>query len=591
MDILSLSKFKMIEFLAEINLSEKKRKLSTNLSKILSKSCPDNKISIFNDDAINISYVGEDKNFCKKIVNSKKYYTFANLTFEDETIVKTKLKNHDLANISTSELMLSYFLEFGSEGFSELKDDFCFFLFDENKKKLSIYRDYVGFQNYYLLKDEEHIFLSSNFKNISCLPEKNFSLNHQKIRDFLNLMDLSKTNTFFCEVLKVAPGTELHITKGSEESKKFSKLTLTDIREEELIKKNLAYEFKRSVMTKQNQALSKVGFLFSGGLDSSSVLSMFDRNKTSNQKLYAFSATFLNIDGSIRHLIDETEYQKEVLNKKMIEKKSFSAERLTTLSDLDFYLETIGQPFFFPNLYIPAKAFKEAKNYNINTVLNGNDGDSVLSHGYEHFVELFFSIRWFSLYKIVKDTAIRRKKSKIFIFKRAVIDQLMFNGAFFSSARKRHEEVLSTTLHSNAIEIQSRIAASFGIKEHYPFYSKRFIEFCVSIPAEFKNRKGYSRYIFRKAMEGIVPDKSLLRATKSNLGHALCLNYRDIDKDLINMHLKNPHKELINIVDIEKLRTKWRELLKNPRKFSSRSNVPSKIFAFVVMNRWLQLTK
>ena len=579
----------MIEFLAEISLSEKSTKFCDHIRTILSTSCPDNKISAFNDDAMNISFVGNERNFCKKIVGSKLYYCFANLTLEDEATVKANTKNTDQGNIPTSELMLAYFLEFGSEGFSKLKNDFCFFLFDYDKKKISIYRDHVGLQNYYSLKEKGHIFLSSSFKNISSLPLKNFSLNHKKIRDFVNLKDFSKTTTFFNEVFKVAPGTEFHLTKESEESKEYSKLILTDLCENKLIKKNLEVEFQKTVMTKQNKALDKVGFLFSGGLDSSSVLSMFDHHRASNQKLYAFSATFSNIDESIRHLIDETEYQKEVLNGKNIENKSFSAERLTTLSDLDYYLKILGQPFFFPNLYIPAKAFKEAKNNNINTVLNGNDGDSVLSHGYEYFVELFLSFRWLRLYKNIKETAIKRKKSKIFIFKRAVIDQLIFNGVFFSSARKRHEEVLLTSLHSNAIEIQSRIASFLGVKEHYPFYGKRFIEFCVSMPAKLKNKKGYSRYIFREAMKGILPEKLILRGTKSNLGHALCLNYRDIDKDLIDTHLNNPHEELKNIVDIGQLRIYWSELLRNPRKFSTRSNIPSKLFAFVVMNRWLQL--
>ena len=124
-----------------------------------------------------------------------------------------------------------------SEGFSKLKNDFCFFLFDNDKKKISIYRDHVGFQNYYLLKEKGHIFLSSSFKNISSLPLKNFSLNHKKIRDFLNLEDFSKTNTFFNEVFKVASGTEFHLEKESEESKEYSKLILTDLCENKLIKK------------------------------------------------------------------------------------------------------------------------------------------------------------------------------------------------------------------------------------------------------------------------------------------------------------------------------------------------------------------
>ena len=74
-------------------------------------------------------------------------------------------------------------------------------------------------------------------------------------------------------------------------------------------------------------------------------------------------------------------------------------------SKLDFYLEIIGQPFFFPNLYLPNKAFKLASDKGIALMMNGNDGDSVISHGYEYFLELFSSLRWVKLFQQINSTA------------------------------------------------------------------------------------------------------------------------------------------------------------------------------------------
>ena len=95
---------------------------------------------------------------------------------------------------------------------------------------------------------------------------------------------------------------------------------------------------------------NKVGFLFSGGLDSSTIISFFRRFKTSNQRIFALSAQFQNLNKNIVHLIDESNFQFEITDSDDIETIAFDGQAETTLSNLDFYLDIIGQPFFFPNL-------------------------------------------------------------------------------------------------------------------------------------------------------------------------------------------------------------------------------------------------
>ena len=223
--------------------------------------------------------------------------------------------------------------------------------------------------------------------------------------------------------------------------------------------------------------------------------------------------------------------------------------------------------------------------------MNGNDGDTVISHGYEYFQELFLSFKWIKLYKEINKTAAVRSQSKRFIFKRTVFDQLSLRNLHFGYAKKKHLKNISTSNHSKAIEIQSLIANYYGVEERYPFYNRKLIEYCLNISPNLKNKDGHSRYILKQAIKGIVPEKIRTRHTKSNLAHALCKNFVEKDSKIINMELSNPNKIIKDLIDINDLKSSWNSLKENPREYATRSSVTSKIFSFVVLNRWLRINK
>ena len=148
---------------------------------------------------------------------------------------------------------------------------------------------------------------------------------------------------------------------------------------------------------------------------------------------------------------------------------------------------------------------------------------------------------------------------------------------------------MSSSNHSKAIEIQSMLASFYGIQERYPFYNKDLIEYCLNISPELKNKSGHSRYVLKQAIQYVVPEKIRNRTRKSNLGHSLCLSFVKKDHEFINSQISNPNDVIKNIVDMNDLRNSWDDLKKNPRKYSTRSTMPSRIFSYVVLNRWLDL--
>ena len=103
-----------------------------------------------------------------------------------------------------------------------------------------------------------------------------------------------------------------------------------------------------------------------------------------------------------------------------------------------------------------------------------------------------------------------------------------------------------------------------------------------------KNKNGHSRYVLKEAIKNIVPEKIRKRTKKSNLAHALCLSFVEKDNELISRQLSNPNEAINKIVNIIELRESWDDLKRNPRKYATRSTIPSKIFSYVVLNRWLE---
>ena len=58
------------------------------------------------------------------------------------------------------------------------------------------------------------------------------------------------------------------------------------------------------------------------------------------------------------------------------------------------------------------------------------------------------------------------------------------------------------------------MAQQHGIEYRYPFLDVKLVEFFYSLPSEYKFKNGMGRYLFRMAMEEILPEKIRMRNDK-----------------------------------------------------------------------------
>jgi asparagine synthase (glutamine-hydrolysing) len=74
------------------------------------------------------------------------------------------------------------------------------------------------------------------------------------------------------------------------------------------------------------------------------------------------------------------------------------------------------------------------------------------------------------------------------------------------SARGLHVRLLTSGELAVANDRYDRMASRCGVEPRHPFQDRDLLEFCVGLPVNWKFRDGWTKYILRKSLGGIVPD-------------------------------------------------------------------------------------
>lgn len=129
------------------------------------------------------------------------------------------------------------------------------------------------------------------------------------------------------------------------------------------------------------------------------------------------------------------------------------------------------------------------------------------------------------------------------------------------------------------------LARSFGVEVRTPFYDRQLVEFGARIPADLK-LEGIERTkrLFRKAMEGVLPD--VVNARKDKLGHSVPLkNWLRLDGVLgrrVRESLRAGDSPVAGI-----LRPRYLERLIDEHT-TRRHNHSHRLWAAFVLDAWLR---
>jgi asparagine synthase (glutamine-hydrolysing) len=509
----------------------------------------------------------------------------ARIDNRDELIPQLSFSNRRSDEISDSEIILRAYEKWGEDCLPRLIGDFVFAIWDAKNQKLVCARDALGVKHfYYYYKPGKTFALASEIKGLLCLPEIPRELNETNIGDILILNFEDKENTPYKEIKRLPATNVLIVDENNLEIRRYwqpKPLDKKNLRSNKDYEEEFKALFTKAVTSRLRSAYP-VGTELSGGLDSSSITAVASRHleKSGKPPLETFSAIFPSI-AAIDSRIDERKYVQSIVDACRCEPNYVEADSFSPFKDMDKLQRHADHPIGAPNVFMDWALYEAAKEKNVRVLLSGFDGDSTVSYGYEALYHLARRGRWIRLVKdavaLNKNMPHRHHGFKRLVWKQGIrtaipesafqtwrvlcgrprksqktlslpyisnynykavnsdfADKLNLKNRYFDlRAKNQPENVSDIDAHWNgltsglfafALETFEKASAAFGVEPRYPFFDRRLIEFCIALPPEQRLYNGWTRSIFRRAMNGILPPEVQWRTDKANIGLSFKVN-------------------------------------------------------------------
>lgn len=462
---------------------------------------------------------------------------------------------------SDTEVLIEGWNFWGIEVLKKIKGMFSFAIFDKIEKKLFLFRDAFGIKPlYFLINDKASEFIfSSEIPPILSLTKHEIGQNYQVVYDYLihGISDFGD-KTFYDGIFRILPGCGLNIYVDLDKNKiKLSHLKWWTPE----IKENSKIEYQEAKIIVREKFLENidyhlrsdvpVGFILSGGIDSSSVL-YAAKHLNPDLKLTSFSY----IDSSTK--ISEEKwinYVSKDLNSNPV-KVHFQKDYF--INNFNKVISSQGEPFGGTSIFAQYLVFEAVKKNDIVVTLDGQGADEILAGytGYpksvfRSFIEkrdyisgLRFLYHWKNwpgrsnrdVLEIISSVILNEKAKKIFFnyFKTNLtpdwIDSNFFkeNGVSFDLidpklekeySKRRLSEKLKNEINGQGLQCllrySDRNSMTHSIENRVPFLTIDLVEFLLSLPENFLvSNHGQTKRIFRDSLRGIVSNKILDRRDK-----------------------------------------------------------------------------
>jgi asparagine synthase (glutamine-hydrolysing) len=485
----------------------------------------------------------EDGNLA--IVFNGEIYNFRELKAELESL------GHRFKTNSDTETIVHAFEEFGADCLEKLRGMFAFAIWNFREETLFIARDRVGKKPlFYALTEAGDFVFGSELKTL---------LTHGEIKKEIDLAALDAYLTFgyvpeeFCifkNVQKLAPAHFLIFKNGKIETCKywdFDYAPPENIKTEAEYIEILREKIKDAVDVRLISEVPLGAFL-SGGVDSSTIVAMM--SQISNVPVKTFSIGF-NEDS-----FNELKYARVAAKHFNTEHHEFvvTPDLVEIIDELVWHFD---EPFADSSALPTFMVAKMAREF-VTVVLSGDGGDELFA-GYTRYAtdkqrsglanlpksfragvlqnlseKLPHNFRGKNyLYNISLDAVDRYIDSishfngnrKKLLYSKDFLGKL--NGGFGAGERefKRYAESVSTGnpidnllyldsktyLPGDILTKVDRMTMATSLEARVPLLDHKLIEFVVQIPTALKIKGTETKYILKRAMEGIVPREILYR--------------------------------------------------------------------------------
>lgn len=462
---------------------------------------------------------------------------------------KLEALGHLFHTNSDTETIVHAYEEYGAKCVDHLRGMFAFALWDESAQKLFIARDRAGKKPlYYSLTSKSTLVFASELKSLLEHPEIERETNIDALDAYLSFGYVPDPLSIFRGIEKLPPGHHLSFVNGHVVVEQYWDFNYapTEIRKEADYIDELRALLEEAVRMRLVSDVPLGAFL-SGGIDSSAIVGFMSR--ASSHPVKTFSIGF-----------EEDSYNE--LKFARVAAKHFGADHhefIVTPDICDVVDELVwhfDEPFADPSAIPTYMVSKLARQY-VTVVLSGDGGDELFG-GYTRYQIDRKRSKLSRLPRVVRERVMRpvsaslphgawgrnylrnvsldpleRYIDSISIFtelnklslytnelKRKVahepIGASMFRGYAATVATGDALDSLlyldsKTYLPGDILTKVDRMSMATSLEARVPFLDHKLIEFVTRIPASLKMKGLETKYIFKRAMRGIVPDEILER--------------------------------------------------------------------------------
>ena len=477
-----------------------------------------------------------------------------------------QLKGYSFSSRTDTEVIMAAYDLYGTSCLQHFDGMFAFALWDEQERTLFLARDRFGEKPLFIYQDSHQFLFASEMKALwaaGIIKDSNPAMLFNFITLGYTQNPADGSETFFRHINKLparsfllyhAPSQQSQISKywdpypeegahmrgiagagvASVSAASVSTATRnTATRSEQAVLDEFTALLADSVNKRLRSDVS-VGTSLSGGLDSSTIVAHILRQENPPQKLPTFSAVF---PGFAK---DESAYISLVTRHFSLENCQTTPGPADLIRDFEKLVHHQEEPFQSSSIYAQFSVFGLAAGRHVKVLLDGQGADELLA-GYPKY----YSWYWRELYRSDKKTlALELAAAKDFDapedwgWKNRLAAWLPAYALRYQKKRRAARQLgnedlsrdfvrqsgisyydippagsLNGILYYNALRngmeellrYADRNSMAHGVEVRLPFLDHRLAEFVFSLPAHFKIRAGWTKWLLRKTAEPILP--------------------------------------------------------------------------------------
>lgn len=479
-----------------------------------------------------------------------------------ELRAELELCGHVFRSHTDTEVILAAYAEWGRDCLSRFNGMWAFAILDRQNGSLFVARDRLGVKPFYYTATSDGLLaFASEIKQFTVLPTWQARANRQAVHDFLvwNVLDHSE-ETFFQGVFQLPAGhySILNVKaplQALDASGRLASTAWYALPAEPFAggyedATQLFTELLDSSIELRVRADVPVGSCLSGGLDSSSVVCMLSQQLKAKRAPEAkvFSAC------SDEPSVDEQKWIDMVVRQTGVESYRTVPELEHLFDELPRLTWHQDEPFGSTSIYAQWSVYQLVASSDVRVILNGQGADELLA-GYHSFLAPRFAglLREGSLGELCKEVAATSQRlgySKGYALKRmadmvlpAGLRQIARGMTGYASASNNdwlnqawvseasvdvaaasveqtgsiHELSKSLVMRRHLpmlLHWEDRNSMAVSVESRIPFLDYRLVEFCLSLPDEYKLYRGWTKRVMRTSMKDVLPEPIRKRTDK-----------------------------------------------------------------------------